>query len=81
MSHEIVHGAHPWILGLCHSSRISLAFWHVMLVMAGAPGGSVSVVTTRASEAGPSRFLVNARTAMWYLVKEAEKGADGSFIN
>ena len=40
-----------------------------MLVTLGAPGGSESVVTTRASEAGPSRFLVKARTTMRYLVE------------
>jgi hypothetical protein len=41
-----------------------------MLVMVGAPGGVVSVVTISASEAGPSRFFVKARIARRYLVKE-----------
>ena len=45
--------------------------------MMGAAGATVSVVTTSASEAGPSRFLVKARSTMRYFVKGAEEEKGG----
>ncbi len=39
-----------------------------MLVTRGGVEASVSVITTRFSEAGPSRFLVNALTVNLYFV-------------